>query len=226
MRMRVLFSSIAAVVFGTAFGMSGLALASAATAFPDPPKLPAPAAQEKESVVLAGGCFWGMQGVFEHVKGVTNTVVGYSGGKKETAHYERVEDGDTGHAESIRITYDPSKITLGEIYKIYFSAAHDPTTLNYQHNDRGPQYRSSIFYANDEQKKLAEAYVGQLNAAHVFRNPIVTKIVPLTGFFEAEEYHQHFLDRNPTQGYIAGVDIPLLNEFKAKYPEYYSKESK
>jgi len=204
-------------------------IASAAATFPNPPKVDAPAAQASESIVLAGGCFWGMQGVFEHVKGVTKTTVGYAGGKKDTAHYERIEEGDTNHAESIRIVYDPSKITYGEILKIYFSAAHDPTTLNYQHNDRGTQYRSAIFYSTEDQKKLAEAYIQELNAAHVFRNPIVTQLTQLTpqiGFFEAEGYHQHFLDHNPTQGYIAAVDIPLLNEYKAKYPEYYSKESK
>jgi peptide-methionine (S)-S-oxide reductase len=202
--------------------LAGLSRAAAAAGFPDPPKAVV-APSSSESVVLAGGCFWGMQGVFEHVKGVTDTVVGYSGGKKETATYDRVEDGDTGHAESIKITYDPSKITYGELLKIFFSAAHDPTTLNYQHNDRGPQYRSSIFYADEQQKKLAETYIQQLNAAHAFHNPIVTTVVPLTGFYVAEAYHQHFLDNNPTQGYIVAVDIPLLKGFEEKYPQYYKK---
>jgi len=218
MRKRVLLSGVAAAIVAAA----GLSIAMAATNFPEPPKTQA-AEQGKPTIVLAGGCFWGMEGVFEHVKGVTNTVVGYAGGKRETAHYERVEEGDTGHAESIKITYDPSKITYGELLKIYFSAAHDPTTLNYQHNDRGPQYRSSIFYADEKQKEIAEAYIAELNKAHVFANPVVTKVVPLTGFYEAEPEHQHFLDRNPTQGYIMAVDIPLLNEFKAKYPEYYKR---
>jgi peptide-methionine (S)-S-oxide reductase len=218
MRNRISLSAVA----GAIMGLVGAGVAAAATNFPEPPKVETPA-QGKATIVLAGGCFWGMQGVFEHVKGVTDTVVGYAGGKKETATYERVEEGDTGHAESIKITYDPSKITYGEILKIYFSAAHDPTTLNRQHNDVGPQYRSSIFYADEKQKQIAEAYIADLNKAHVFKNPIVTKVVPLTGFYEAEEYHQHFLDRNPTQGYIAAVDIPLLNEFKAKYPEYYKR---
>lgn len=211
------------------FAAALLACASLASAaalnFPEPPKLASPD-QGTAKIVLAGGCFWGMQGVFEHVKGVTSTVVGYAGGKKETAFYERVEEGDTNHAESIEITYDPSVISLGEIYKIYFSAAHDPTTLNYQHNDVGPQYRSSIFYDNDQQKQLAEAYVKQLNDAGVFKNKIVTKIVPNTGFFKAEGYHQHFLDKNPSQPYIAHVDIPLLANFQKMYPEYYRKESK
>ncbi len=167
-----------------------------------------------------------MQGIFEHMKGVTNTVVGFAGGKKETAVYEIVENGTTGHAESIKITYDPAKISYGELLKVYFSVAHDPTTLNRQHHDVGTQYRSAIFYANDEQKKLAEEYIRDLNNAHVFKSPIVTQVVPLQGFYPAEQDHQHFLDRYPTQGYIAAVDIPLLNDFRAKYPEYYTKEIK
>jgi peptide-methionine (S)-S-oxide reductase len=210
--------------------LSGLVLAGIAVGavnFPEPPKMEVAPAQGTESIVLAGGCFWGMQGVFEHVKGVTNTVVGYAGGTKATAQYDIVATRTTGHAEAIKITYDPRKITYGELLKIYFSAAHDPTTLNRQHNDEGPEYRSSLFYSNEQQKKVAEEYVQQLNAAHVFGNPIVTKIVPLNGaFFTAETEHQHFLDHNPTQGYIAAVDIPLLNEFKEKYPQYYTKESK
>jgi peptide-methionine (S)-S-oxide reductase len=203
---------------------AGLTTAFAAS-FPDPPKTTAPA-ESTASAVLAGGCFWGMQGIFEHMKGVTNTVVGYAGGKKETAHYEMVSEHDTGHAESIKITYNPAKITYGELLKVFFSAAHDPTTLNRQHYDVGPQYRSAIFYANDEQKKVAESYIRDLNNAKVFKDQIVTQVVPLQGFYSAEEEHQHFLDHNPTQGYIAAVDIPLLNGLKEKYPEYYTKEIK
>lgn len=217
--MRTLLLSVAALALGGA----AVAAASPAFNFPEPPRVAAEPAQGVAKIVLAGGCFWGMQGVFEHVKGVTNTVVGYAGGERKTAFYERVEEGDTGHAESIEITYDPAQISLGEIYKIYFSVAHDPTTLNYQHNDVGPQYRSSIFYSDEHQKDLAEAYIKQINDAHIYRKPIVTKVVPLTGFYKAEEYHQHYLDRNPTEPYIANVDIPLLLEFKAKYPEYYKK---
>ncbi len=218
MQNRILSAAVALLATG------GLTLVAAAS-FPDPPKVSAPA-EGTASVVLAGGCYWGMQGVFEHMKGVTNTVVGFSGGKKETAVYERVEDGDTGHAESIKITYDPSKISLGEIYKVYFSAAHDPTTLNRQHYDVGTQYRSAIFYANEEQKKLAEEYIRDLNNAKVFRDPIVTQVVPLTGFYPAKADHQHYLDKYPNQPYIAGVDIPLLHNFQQKYPELYTKESK
>lgn len=177
------------------------------------------------SIVLAGGCFWGMQGVFEHLKGVTHTVVGYAGGTKETANYARVSERNTGHAESIKITWDPTKLTYQDLLKVYFLAAHDPTTLNRQHYDEGPEYRSAIFYSDDQQKTVAEAYIRELNSKHVYKNPIVTQIVPLNGaFYTAEPEHQHFLDRNPTQGYIANVDIPLLEGFKAKFPDLYSKE--
>jgi peptide-methionine (S)-S-oxide reductase len=177
------------------------------------------------SIVLAGGCFWGMQGIFEHMKGVTNTVVGYAGGTKETAHYDMVADRNTAHAEAIRITWDPARVTYAELLKVYFLAAHDPTTLNRQHYDEGPEYRSAIFYTDDEQKNAAEAYIKELNAAHQFKHPIVTQIVPLRGaFYPAEAEHQHFLDRNPTQGYIANVDIPLLKGFMTKFPELYTKE--
>ena len=198
----------------------------AAVNVPEPPKVNPQESAGKAAAVLAGGCFWGMQGIYEHMKGVTKTVVGYSGGKANTATYERVEEGDTNHAESIQITYDPTKITYGDLLKVYFSVAHDPTTLNRQHYDVGTQYRSSIFYASDEQKTIAEQYIQELNAAHVFKSPIVTKVVPLTGFYPAEEYHQHFLDRNPTQGYIMAMDIPLLKDFQQKYPELYVKESR
>jgi len=202
-----------------------LAVGLMAAAFPDPPNVGVPAAPaaKKATAVLAGGCFWGMQGIFEHVKGVIDTEVGFSGGAAKTAHYERVSEGDTGHAESIKITYDPSRIGYGQLLKIYFSVAHDPTELNYQHNDVGPQYRSSIFYANDDQKKIAEEYIKELDAKHVFHDRIVTKVVPLNGFYAAEDYHQHFLDKNPTQGYIAAVDIPLLENFKRTWPDLYKR---
>jgi peptide-methionine (S)-S-oxide reductase len=197
-----------------------------AASFPEPPSV-APAAQaaKKATIVLAGGCFWGLEGIYEHVKGVTDTQVGYSGGSAKTAHYERIEAGDTGHAESIKITYDPSKISYGTLLKIYFSVAHDPTTLNRQHNDIGTQYRSSIFYADDEQKKIAAEYIQSLNAAKVFRSAIATKVAPLEAFYPAEEYHQHYLDHNPTSSYIANVDIPLQNDFKKAYPELWNPKS-
>jgi peptide-methionine (S)-S-oxide reductase len=208
---------------GAVIATSLIATSLMAASFPEPPKPSAPAAAQKATAVLAGGCFWGMEGIYEHVKGVTETTVGYAGGNAKTAHYEMVGEGNTGHAESIKITYDPAKITYGELLKIFFSAAHDPTTLNRQHYDVGPQYRSAIFYSDEEQKKTAEAYIKDLNNAKVFKSPIVTQVVPLQGFYAAEEYHQHFLDRNPTQGYIVAVDIPLLKEFQSKYPEYYKR---
>jgi len=200
-------------------------VALAAASFPDPPKA-TPPAEPKATAVLAGGCFWGLQGIYEHMKGVIETQVGFAGGAKATAHYDMVSEGNTGHAESIKITYDPSKISYGDLLKVFFAAAHDPTTLNRQHYDVGTQYRSAIFYANDEQKKIAEEYIQELNNAHVFKDPIVTKISPLTGFYAAEDYHQHFLDHNPTQGYIAAMDIPLQKEYKEKFPELWVKESK
>jgi peptide-methionine (S)-S-oxide reductase len=192
--------------------------------FPDPPMESVnPAGPKTVTAVLAGGCFWGMQGVYEHVKGVTNTVVGYAGGKKSLAHYEMVSSGSTGHAESLEITYDPTKVSYGQLLKIYFSVAHDPTTLNRQHYDVGTQYRSSIFYANEEQKKIAEEYIKGLDAAHVYKSPIVTKVVPLEGFYAAEEEHQHFMTRNPTHPYIMNVDVPIFEAFRKNFPELYRK---
>lgn len=200
-----------------------LAAVLMASGFPAPPKMDAaPAgAAAPATAVLAGGCFWGMQAVFEHVRGVSSTEAGYSGGSSGSAHYEMVSDGKTGHAESVKLTYDPSKIAYGELLKVYFSAAHDPTTLNRQHHDEGTQYRSEIFYTSDEQKKMAEAYIRELNAAHTFRTPVVTRVSALKAFYPAEEYHQHFFDRNPANGYIANVDKPLLDGFRQMYPEYY-----
>jgi peptide-methionine (S)-S-oxide reductase len=195
-----------------------------AASFPDPPSLtPAAPAAKKATIVLAGGCFCGMEGVFEHVKGVTDTQVGYAGGTQKTAHYEVVSEGNTGHAESLKVTWDPSKITYGTLLKIYFSVAHDPTTLNYQHNDHGTQYRSAVFYADEDQKKLAEAYIKQLDEAKVFRSPIVTKLTPLEAFYPAEQYHQHYLDQNPTNPYIVNVDLPLIDSLKRQYPDLYKK---
>ncbi len=202
-------------------GLPMLATGLMAAGFPEAPKVALAKSSTTKTVVLAGGCFWGMEGIYEHVKGVVDTKVGYAGGEARTAQYEKVSEGGTGHAESIKIVYDPSKVTYGELLKIFFGAAHDPTTLNRQHFDVGTQYRSAIFYSDEEQKQVAETYVKQLNDAKVFRSKIVTQVVPLMAFYTAEEYHQHYLDHNPNQPYIAQVDIPLLNEYKAKFPEYY-----
>ena len=189
-------------------------------AFPDPAiDVPASATQGKQTAVLAGGCFWGVEAVFEHLKGVNDVVSGFAGGDKSTAHYETVSTGTTGHAESVKITYDPSQITFGQLLKVYFSVAHDPTELNRQGPDTGTQYRSAIFYMNDDQKKVAEAYVKQLNDAKVFSGPIVTQLVPFHGFYAAESYHQHFLDHNPNYPYIVYNDLPKLAQLKKQYPQ-------
>ena len=177
------------------------------------------ASSSRETAVLAGGCFWGVEGVFERVKGVTNVVSGFAGGKKSTAQYETVSTGTTGHAESVQITYDASKITYGQLLMVYFAVAHDPTELNRQGPDTGTQYRSAIFVMNDDQKRIATAYVEQLNSVHVFGRPIVTQIVPYTGFYPAESHQQHFLDRNPTYPYIVYNDLPKIQALKKQLPQ-------
>ncbi len=187
-------------------------------AFPDP-AVDVPAASGDQIAVLSGGCFWGIEGVYEKVKGVKSATAGYSGGERSTAHYEMVSEGNTGHAESVQIKYDPSQITYGQLLKIFFSVAHDPTTKNRQGPDSGTQYRSVIFYTNEEQKKVAEAYVKQLDAAGVYSHPIVTEIVPLKAFYAAEDYHQHYMQNNPFQPYIVYNDLPKVTNLKKYYPE-------
>jgi peptide-methionine (S)-S-oxide reductase len=194
-----------------------LAVSLSAAGFQDPARDQA-AASGPQTAVLAGGCFWGVEAVFESLNGVSEVVSGYAGGQRQTAHYEQVGTGVTGHAESVKITYDPARITYGELLKVFFVVAHDPTQVNRQGPDEGPQYRSDIFYANDDQKAVAEAYVRQLNAAHVFRRPIATRIDPLTEFFPAEAYHQNFLVRNPDNPYIVANDLPKLRALKATFP--------
>jgi peptide-methionine (S)-S-oxide reductase len=188
--------------------------------------IPAPAADMKASdgiqtVVIAGGCFWGVQGVFQHTAGVVNAVSGYAGGSKNTADYSSVSTGTTGHAESVEVKYDPKKISYGKILQIFFSVAHDPTQLNRQGPDSGTQYRSAIFTTNDEQKKVTDAYIAQLNAAKVYKKPIVTKVGPLEGFFPAEAYHQDYLTLHPNQPYIAYNDIPKVENLKKIFAENY-----
>jgi peptide-methionine (S)-S-oxide reductase len=184
----------------------------------DNPKAAGPA----QTAVLAGGCFWGVQGVFEHVRGVKKVVAGYAGGDKATAQYETVSSGGTGHAESVKITFDPAAISYGQILQIAFSVVHDPTQLNRQGPDVGTQYRSAIFYADDNQKRIAQAYISQLEQAHAFARPIATRVDPLTGFYAAEDYHQDYLIHNPTQPYIAIYDIPKIENFRRTFPELYS----
>jgi peptide-methionine (S)-S-oxide reductase len=205
------------------FAMSGAKAAEPAVVIPAP-AMDAPAAAASagpQSVVLAGGCFWGVQGVFEHTKGITHAVSGYSGGKKETAHYEMVGTERTGHAESVEVTYDPKQISYGKILQIYFSVAHNPTELNYQGPDHGPSYRSAIFYADGDQKRVAEAYIAQLDKAHVFPGPIVTKLEPLAGFYPAEDYHQDFLVLHPSHPYIAFNDLPKVENLKRLFASDY-----
>jgi peptide-methionine (S)-S-oxide reductase len=184
---------------------------------------PAPASKTAQQVVLAGGCFWGMEAVFESLKGVSNVVAGYAGGNKQTAHYEMVSGGDTGHAESVQITYDPSQITFGQILGVYFLVAHDPTELNRQGPDVGTQYRSSVFYTTDAQKRAAEAYIKQLTDSKTFDAPIVTQIVPLHGFYAAEEYHQHFVQHNPSYPYVVFNDLPKLKHLREQFPQLVKK---
>ena len=187
-----------------------------------PPSLDEPPGQAATEVaVVAGGCFWGVQGVFQHVEGVTNAVSGYAGGDKATAQYETVSTGTTGHAESVQITYDPRKISYGRLLQIYFSVAHDPTELNRQGPDTGTQYRSAIFPMNAEQARVAKAYIAQLGQAHVFNAAIVTRIETDRTFYPAEAYHQDFLMRNPTYPYIAINDLPKIDALKRLLPEFY-----
>ncbi len=177
-----------------------------------------------ETAVLAGGCFWGVQGVFQHVKGVINAVSGYAGGEAATAHYEMTSEGDTGHAESVEITFDPHTVSYGRLLQVFFSVAHDPTELNRQGPDSGTQYRSAIFPASDEQARVAKAYIAQLDKARVFGSAIVTTIEPGKTFYRAEDYHQDFLTRNPSYPYIVYNDLPKIANLKRLFPALYSAD--
>ena len=169
--------------------------------------------------MLAGGCFWGVEAVFERLKGVSDVISGFAGGAKSTAHYEVVSSGTTGHAESVKITYDPAVISYGQLLKVFFAIAHDPTQLNRQGPDEGPQYRSAIFYGSADEKSVAEAYIRQLNEAKVFRHAIVTQVVSLDGFYPAEAYHQNFIVKNPSYPYVVYNDLPKLDHLKKEFPE-------
>jgi len=194
-----------------------------ATAFPNA-SMDAPLAKAKgqQTAVLAGGCFWGVQAVFQHVKGVLSATSGYSGGPAGAAEYEVVSTGSTGHAESVKIVYDPSQITYGELLKVFFSVAHNPTELNRQGPDAGSQYRSVIFYADQEQKRIAEAYIAQLDAANTFARPIVTQVVPLQAFYPAEAYHQNYAAQHPDSPYIRIYDLPKLAHLREQLPALYT----
>jgi peptide-methionine (S)-S-oxide reductase len=206
-----------------ACGMACRAGADAVNKVIPAPALDTPAAEATgpQTAVLAGGCFWGLQGMFEHVNGVTKVVAGYSGGAKATAHYDVVSTETTGHAESVEITFDPKRISYGQLLRLYFAVAHDPTELNRQGPDSGPSYRSEIFFTSPAQERVARAYVEQLSKAKVFNRSIVTKIEPLKGFYPAEAYHQDFLIHNPTYPYIVRNDLPKIDALKKVYPEVY-----
>jgi len=201
------------------FGITSALSADLAPSLPVPTLDNPKATGAPQTMVLAGGCFWGMQGVFEHVKGVQRVVAGYSGGSKNTASYETVSSGSTGHAESVQITFDPQVVSYGEILRVYFSVAHDPTELNRQGPDEGTQYRSSIFYADAQQQKIALAYIAQLEQAHIYKHKIVTRVDPLSGFYPAEGYHQDYLVNNPQQPYIVYNDLPKIANLKRVLPD-------
>jgi peptide-methionine (S)-S-oxide reductase len=206
--------------------IAGLAILSApvagAASLPNPANdIPLAATHGSAKAVLAGGCFWGVQAVFQHVKGVTNVTSGYSGGSANTAHYEIVSTGATGHAESVEITYDPAQISYGQLLKVYFAIAHDPTELNYQGPDEGKQYRSSIFYSSPDQQKVANDYIAQLTAAKAFPEPIVTQVVQLQAFYPAEAYHQNYATLHPNHPYIAHWDLPKVANLQKELPDLY-----
>jgi peptide-methionine (S)-S-oxide reductase len=207
-------------LIGMFWRVSGQA-ADTGIALPSPALDVAQPAVAPQSIVLAGGCFWGVQLVFQHVKGVSHAISGYAGGSKESAMYETVSSGTTGHAESVEVTFDPAQISLGRILQIYFSVAHDPTQLDRQGPDFGPQYRSAIFYRGEQQKKVAQAYIAQLDKAGVFGHPIVTQLNPLTGFYPAEAYHQDYATRHPSSPYIVYNDLPKAENLKHLFADIY-----
>jgi peptide-methionine (S)-S-oxide reductase len=214
----------AALLIIAALAVMSRSDAETAAVVPPPVTDEANATATTEVAVLAGGCFWGVQGVFQHVAGVTGAVSGYAGGDAATAHYEKVGTGATGHAESVRITFDPRRISYGRILQIYSSVAHDPTQLNYQGPDRGPQYRSTIFPTTQEQADIAKAYIAQLNQVHAFHAPVVTTTEPGREFYSAERYHQDFLTRHPDNTYILSYDQPKIRKLQLVFPDLYRSD--
>ncbi len=199
--------------------LTACSVSDAAVTLPDP-AVDAPA-KGTQTAVFAGGCFWGIEAVFEHVKGVSQAVSGYAGGSADTADYHKVSSGTTGHAEAVQVTYDPAVVSYGQLLKVFFSVAHNPTELNRQGPDTGTQYRSAIFYGNDDQKRVAQAYIAQLQAAKTYPRPIVTEVSPLKAFYAAEAYHQDYVVRNPTQPYIVYNDLPKVANLKQQFPKLY-----
>ena len=214
-RISVMLVTVLAVAISCRAG-SGTAVPAPAV---DQPKAASPA---KQTAVIAGGCFWGIQAVFQHVKGVISATSGYSGGSVNHPDYQMVSSGRTGHAESVKIVYDPSKVTYGELLRVFFSVAHDPTELNRQGPDEGTQYRSIIFYGDDEQKKIADAYIAQLDQAHVYSQKIVTQVVPFQAFYPAEAYHQNYAIQHPNDPYIMYNDAPKVADLHKEFPELYT----
>ena len=212
------------LLFVTTVALVSASGASGANAAVPKPSVDAAIATVKseQTAVVAGGCFWGIQAVFQHVKGVISATSGYSGGAAKTAEYELVSTGETGHAESVKITYDPSRITYGQLLRVFFSTAHDPTQLDRQGPDEGSQYRSVIFYDSNEQKHIAEAYIAQLEKARVFGRPIVTQVVPLKGFYPAEAYHQDYAALHPSNPYIVYNDAPKVAHLREQFPDLYT----
>ena len=219
---RILITAAALAIASWSLLGSGFA-AEKAVNLP-PPTQDVRATAATETAVFAGGCFWGVQAVFQHTKGVLNAVSGYAGGDQRTASYGLVGTGRTGHAESVQVTYDPKQVSFGQLLQIYFSVAHDPTTLNRQGPDVGSQYRSAVFYRNEDQKRVAESYIAQLDAARVFPARIVTEVRPLTGFFPAEAYHQDYATLHPDSPYIATYDLPKIANLKSALPQLYREQ--
>ncbi len=217
------FARVATVGALAALTACGLADAADRTYDLPNPAIDIPLAQAKgsQTLVVAGGCFWGVEGVFKHVKGVISATSGYAGGDASTANYETTSSGRTGHAESVSIAYDPSQVTVGQLLKVFFSVAHNPTELNRQGPDHGTQYRSAIFYKGDEQKRVIQAYIDQLQQAKIYSGPIVTQVTPLVAFYPAEAYHQNYLALHPMQPYIVINDMPKIEALKAKFPSMY-----
>ncbi len=218
------YLSLMLVVFllATTLACSAVTNATADVSLPDPiVDAPLATATSAQTAVFAGGCFWGVEAVFEHVKGVTEVTSGYSGGTAKTANYKAVSRGETGHAEAVRITYDSSQVSYEQLLKIFFSVAHDPTELNRQGPDTGTQYRSAIFYSNDEQKRIAQAYIAQLDQAKVFKRPIVTQVVALDSYYKAEAYHQDYLAHHPNEPYIVINDQPKVANLRKQFPDLY-----
>jgi peptide-methionine (S)-S-oxide reductase len=220
MKITILLTTIIAIGCGIATTSASKPDVDIAAVAPTPQRAADSTTGQTETAVFAGGCFWGMEGVFEHVKGVTEVKSGFSGGKKKSPSYDQVSEGDTGHAESVKVTYDPSKVSYTQLLTVFFSV-HDPTEKNRQGPDTGTQYRSAVFVMNDDQKKTATDFIAAINNAKIFAKPVATEVTPFDAFYEAEAYHQHYLDNHPTDPYIVYNDLPKIEVLKKKFPDMY-----